>query len=668
MEHTVTKFEGKLARYTDPRRKKIVEALEYAELKHKGQKRLSGEPFFIHPLSVASTLVDMQMDYETIIAALLHDVLEDTETSPEEMKRKFGGQIVQLVDGITKISTVRAKSKTIQEAETLRKMLIAMTKDIRVIIIKLADKLHNMSTLEYMAPERQKAIARECLEIYAPLAGRLGMSWLKDELEDLSLKHLNPQVYNHVSEAISANEDKNHTYLHKVKRAIHREVKHEVENIKVDTRAKHIYSVYRKMKTRNKELNEIYDLLGLRIRCNTPSECYTLLGIVHRLWPPIEGRFKDYIAMPKTNQYQSLHTTVMCYEGRLLEIQIRTHAMHRTAEHGVAAHWAYKRSSRDKTRQSETNFIHKLKKWNNLSIPSMEYMDEIKKELLKDSIYVFTPRGHIVEMPKGSTPVDFAYHIHTEIGHHCVGAKTDGVITTLNTPLKSTQVVEVMTSPNGSPNLNWLKFVRTGKARSRIRQWLNKHDDTLFLDKNIIAKKKVVPPQPPVSEKTAEGGTHFEEKDKIVKEVQDQERIIFKIGDEKNMMISIAKCCHPNTGDDIIGFVSRGRGIIVHRKDCPNLKHIADFNERRIVVEWEASSPRTTKRFRVTSRMRNDLFSEIEGAVRKYKGHLIEGRLEEDDKGHLTGAFTMEMDGEEDYKKALKSIRTIPSVLNLYLL
>ncbi len=663
MEHKIAKFETKLARYTDPRRKKILEAADWARKKHLGQKRLSGEPFFIHPLAVASILVDMQMDYETIIAALLHDVLEDTETSHDEMKRKFGAQIVLLVDGITKISTVRAKSKTIQEAETLRKMLIAMTIDIRVIIIKLADKLHNMGTLEFMAPDRKKAIARECLEIYAPLAARLGMSWLKDELEDLSLKHLNPEAYNYVAESISTHENMNSAYLRKVQKAIFKEVRGEINNIKVDARAKHVYSVYRKMKTKSKEIDEIYDLLGLRIRCSTPSECYTILGIVHRLWPPIEGRFKDYIAMPKTNQYQSLHTTVMCYGGRLLEIQIRTHAMHQTAEHGVAAHWAYKRSLKDKTRHSDVNFIHRLKEWNNLSIPSREYLDEIKHELLKDSIYVFTPRGHIVELPKNSTPVDFAYHIHTEVGHHCVGAKTDGKITPLNTPLKNTQVIEIMTSPKGSPNLNWLKFVRTGKARSRIRQWLNKHDDTLFLDKNIIAKKKQLPP-PPLEKPVQVSNEN--EKQEIVKDVQDQERIVFKIGDEKNMMISIAGCCHPNTGDNIIGYVSRGRGIIVHRNNCPNLAHIHDFSERRIVVEWEATSPRTTRRFRVISRMTNDLFSEIEGAVKKYKGHLIEGRLEEDDKGHLAGSFTMEMDGEEDYKKALKSIRNIPSVLNLY--
>jgi len=664
VEHKIVKFEAKLSRYTDSRRAKIIEAMEFSRKKHGEQKRLSGEPFFIHPLEVASILVDMQMDYETIIAALLHDVLEDTKTSEDEMTERFGADIVSLVDGVTKISTVKAKSKTIQEAETLRKMLIAMTKDIRVIIIKLADKLHNMSTLEFMEPDKQKTIAAECLEIYAPMADRLGMSWLKAELEDLSLKYLNPTAYNHIREALDVREKENTAYLQRVERAILKEVRMEGVEISVSTRAKHIYSIYRKMKTQGKDLEDIYDILGIRIRANTPQECYTLLGTVHRLWPPIEGRFKDYIAMPKANKYQSLHTTVMCYEGKRLEIQIRTHDMHRTAEFGVAAHWAYKQSSSQKLKSQDHDFINKLKRWNSLSIPSAEFLDNIKKELLKDSIYVFTPRGHIIELPKNSTAIDFAYHIHTDVGHHCVGAKADGAIIPLNAPLKNTQVIEIMTSPHGSPNLNWLKFVKTGKARSRIRQWLNKHDENLFLDKNIIAKKKPSLPPPPA----APPESREEEPREIVKEVLNKERIVFKIGNEKNMMISLAGCCNPSTGDDIIGYVSRGRGIIVHKKSCPNLPHITDFVHRTIEVEWEATSPRTTRRFRVTSRRTNDLFSEIEGAIRKYKGHLIEGRLEEDDKAHLTGCFTMEMDNEEDYKKALKSIRTIPSVLNLYAL
>jgi len=665
VDHKIAQFEDKIKRYPEQRKAKIIEALHYAIEKHGSQKRLSGEPFFIHPLAVATILVDMQMDFETVIAALLHDVLEDTETSHDAMADLFGENIVSLVDGVTKISTVKARSKTIQEAETLRKMLIAMTKDIRVIIIKLADKLHNMSTLEFMAPDKRKRIAGECLEIYAPMADRLGISWLKAELEDLALKHLNPTVFNHINDTLDTQERENASYLKRVEKAIMKAVREDGIEIKIATRAKHIYSIYRKMKTQGKDLDEIYDLLGIRIRANSVQECYTLLGTVHRLWPPIEGRFKDYIAMPKANRYQSLHTTVMCFDGRRLEIQIRTNEMHRTAEYGVAAHWAYKRSSKEKINPKEHDFLNKLKKWNRLSIHSSEFLDNIKKELLKDSIYVFTPRGHIVELPKNSTAVDFAYHIHTDVGHRCVGAKADGSIIPLYTPLKNTQVIEVMTSPNGKPNLNWLKFVQTGKARGKIRHWLNNHDDNLFLDKNIIAKKNTVPPPEPEPEVKPPKDLEPRE---VVKEVLNKERIVFKIGNEKNMMISLAGCCNPSTGDDIIGYVSRGRGIIVHRRSCPNLPNISDFAHRNIEVEWEATSPRTTRRFKVTSRVTNDLFSEIEGAVRKYKGHLIEGRLEEDDKAHLTGSFTMEMDNEDDYKKALKSIRTIPSVLNLYAL
>lgn len=669
MEHRIAQFQTKLSRYPDSRQKTIIDAMHYSRRKHEGQKRHSGEPYFIHPLAVAETLVEMEMDYEAIIAALLHDVLEDTDTSPDEIHRLFGSQIVNLVDGVTKISAMEVMGKTFQEAETLRKILIAMTKDIRVIIIKLADKLHNMTTLEFMKVGKQKAVAENCLDIYAPLAGRLGISWLKAELEDLSLKHLNPSAYNHIVEVLQTREKENTDYLKRVEAAIREAIRNEGFDIKITTRAKHIYSIYQKMKTQSKKFDEIYDLLGIRIRADTAQLCYTLLGTVHSLWTPIEGRFKDYIARPKANQYSSLHTTVMCMEGRQLEIQIRTHEMHRTAEFGVAAHWAYKSASRGKVEPQGHDFLNKLKEWNTLSIPNAELLENIKRELLEDSIYVFTPQGDIVELPKQSTAVDFAYKVHTEVGHHCVGAKVNGVIISLNTPLQNSQTIEIMTNSRGKPNLNWLKFVRTGKARSRIRQWLNKYDDNLFIDKSIVAKKKPSSlekeqkpePSAEMAETPREKETH-----EIVKEVFQKERIIFKIDDEKNMMINLAKCCQPSTGDNIIGYVSRGRGIIVHCRNCPNLSHITDFSHRNIEVEWEAASPRFTRRFRVTSRMTNDLFSEIEGAVRKYRGHLIEGRLEEDDKAHLTGSFTMEMDTEEDYKKALKSIRTIPSVLNLY--
>ncbi len=660
MKDRIATFTEKLSGYTEENRTLIIKALEWSMEKHEGQRRASGEPYFIHPLQVAETLIDMQMDHESVIAALLHDVLEDTETSREEMRRLFGETVESLVEGVTKISIVKAKRKSIQEVESIRKMLFAMTKDIRIIIIKLADKLHNMNTLEHLPEQKRKSIAQECLDIYAPLANRLGISWLKAELEDLALEHLNPPVYLYIRDYLAAKRIESADYLKNVQRAILKAASEDNIPVRVSNRMKHFYSIYRKMKRRNKDIEEIYDILGIRILCETKNDCYTLLGLVHRLWPPIEGRFKDYIAMPKANHYQSLHTTVMCYGGKLIEIQIRTFEMHETAEYGVAAHWEYKRrTSLGDARGDHLLFINKLRDMKDMKLPSAQFLDEIKQELLKDSIYVFTPKGHIVELPQNATAIDFAYHIHTEVGHHCIGAKADGAIISLNTPLKNTQVIEILTSNKANPRVNWLRFAVTSKARSKIRHWLNQHDENLFIDKSIIAKKKPVPPDSPPTEKSPEA----ERDEQPVTSVFHRDRVIFKIGNEKNMMISLAGCCKPTPGDDIIGYVSRGRGIIVHKKNCPNLAHINDFEARSVEVEWEAVSPRLTRRFQVTAKMTSDLFSEIEGAVKKYRGHLIEGKLEENERGNLTGFFTMELENHDDFNRVLKSIRTVPSII-----
>ena len=666
MLNRIEKFKQKLNRYTQKERETIVEAAGWAKELHQQQKRASGEPYFIHPLKVAEILVDMQLDCEAVIAALLHDVLEDTKVEETELRRRFGRQVATLVDGVTKISIVKAKSKSAQESETIRKMLFAMTKDIRVIIIKLADKYHNMSTLQFLEAHKRKAIATECLDIYAPLADRLGISWMKSELEDLALKELNPEAYNYIKTYLSTKKIERSAFLKNIERQMYINTKREGIDITVSTRAKHFYSIYQKMKRRGKDIDEIFDLLGIRILCSSTNDCYTVLGVVHKLFPPIEGRFKDYIAMPKANHYQSLHTTVMSNEGRLLEIQVRTYEMHQTAEYGVAAHWSYKREfSGARVKPDELPIINKLKQWNRHS-GRETFLQDIQTELLRDSIYVFTPRGHIVELPKNSTALDFAYHIHTEVGNKTIGAKADGSIIPLNQPLKNTQVIEILTSNKARPHLNWLKFARTARARQKIRHWLNKNEENLFIDKSIIAKKKPAPvdAQKSVSEKTDQSRDLIDS-ETIIKQVVDRAKVAFRIGNEKNMMISIAKCCNPTTGDDIIGYVSRGLGIIVHRKDCPNLKHIQDFEHRSMEVEWETASPKEVRHFRVTSRMTSDLFSEIEGAVRKYRGHLIEGKLEEDERGNLSGRFSMELEKKDDYKKVMKSIRTIPSVLNI---
>ena len=455
----------------------------------------------IHPLNVASILVDLRMDPDAVIAALLHDVLEDTDARRADLRKEFGREVEALVQGVTKISILRGRTRSSQHAETIRKMLFAMVKDLRVILIKLADKVHNMRTLGYLAEEDRRRIAQETLDIYAPLAGRLGISRIKDELEDLSLKHLQPQVYDQIRQFVAARKSDRDGYLARVSEAITREAAAAGIPVTLETRAKHFYSIYQKMRRRAKPLEEIYDLLGIRVLCDTASQCYELLGHVHKIWMPIEGRFKDYIAMPKSNRYQSLHTTVMGWGGRVIEIQIRTHDMHATAENGIASHWLYK--SRTPApgagREAELTLISKLKEWQGAGPGSSDFLDEIKRELLGDSIYVFTPKGDVVELPYGSTAVDFAYHIHTDIGDHCLAAKADGAIIPLREPLRNTQVVEIVTAVNARPHLDWLRSVRTSRARSKIRHRLAQIDPQLVFDRNLVAKKRPAPAAVPAS-------------------------------------------------------------------------------------------------------------------------------------------------------------------------
>ena len=657
----LTYFKEKLAVYTLEERDKILSAADWARRLHGEQKRASGDPFFIHPLSVASILVDIHMDAQGVIAALLHDVLEDTETSKAALRKEFGREVESLVQGVTKISVLRGRSRSLQHAESIRKMLFAMVKDVRVILIKLADKLHNMRTLHYLEEEDRKRIAMETLDIYAPLAGRLGISRIKDELEDLSLKHIQPAVYEQIRQFVSDRKIERASYLERVKVAITKEAVAAGIAIEIETRAKHFYSIYLKMRRRGKPLEEIYDLLGLRVLVESTSQCYELLGLVHKLWMPIEGRFKDYIAMPKSNRYQSLHTTVMGYAGKIIEIQIRTQGMHQTAENGIAAHWLYKSGAlKEEEKTKELSVINKLREWQGAGAASGDFLDEIRKELLRDSIYVFTPKGDVVELPNGSTAIDFAYHIHTDIGDKCTGAKADGAIIPLKEPLKNTQVVEVMTSQTAHPHLDWLRYVKTSKARSKIKHWLALNDPGLIFDRNIVARKKEDVPRALVYQKPKEGEPVEPET-----QIRDPSKVSIRIGQERNIMIRIAQCCTPSTGDSIVGYISRGRGITVHRIGCPSIASIKDFAERSMDVEWETVSPKSTRRFQVTARLTSNLFSEIEGALKKFGGHLIEGKLEESNHEVLRGFFTVELDNREDFGRVMKSLRTIPTVMNI---
>jgi GTP pyrophosphokinase len=661
MVERIDHFAEKLFGYTDTEKTVILEAAHWADDLHRDQMRASGEPYFIHPLQVAEILVDLKMDYPCIVAALLHDVLEDTETSRKELCSRFGKDVENLVNGVTKIDVLKAKNKSIQEAETIRKMLFAMIKDIRVILIKLADKLHNMRTLEFLPEERRRIFAQECLDIYAPLASRFGMGGIKDELEDLSLKHLQRQTYEQIKAFVASKRGERAEYLKIVEQKIITAAAGEGIEVNVKTRAKHFYSIYTKMRRRGKTLDEIFDLLGIRILCEEQNDCYVILGIAHRLWKPIDGRFKDYIAMPKANKYQSLHTTVMGDGGRLIEIQIRTFLMHQTAEHGIAAHWLYKKgSSAEKVNREDLPVINRLRSWNGIKISSGDFLNEIKEEILKDSIYVFTPKGDAIELPSGSTAIDFAYHIHSDIGNHLVAAKADGIIIPLKAALKNTQVIEVITAKNSHPHLTWLRYVKTSRARSHIRSWLKKSDESLIIDKNIVARKKT---ELPIAMRRQRHKKDDIEGDAVV---LDGGSVEVRIGEEKNILISMARCCNPAAGDDIIGYVSRGRGIIVHKKNCSNVKAIADIAERTIHVEWENTSPRTVRRFRVLARRIYDLFSEIEGAVRKYKGHLVSGRIDDDGPDRLIANFTMELESGDDFRRVIKSIQSVPAVIKIY--
>lgn len=671
-EEIVNRFLNKTEKYSLEDRQKIEKAAWYANEKHINQKRNSGEPYIIHPIAVAETLIQLNMDCDTVCAGLLHDVIEDTDSTAEEVEELFGKNVLELVEGVTKIANIKNLSRSAAEAETIRKMFIAMSKNMPVIIIKLSDKLHNMRTLQYKEKERAKQIAQDCLDIYAPLADRLGIAWLKAELEDLSLKTLKPETYQYIQDYLVTKKAESSQYLDTIVKKISNAcIAAGMNGLSITSRVKHAYSIYMKMKKRRKEIDEIFDILGVRILCNSVTECYTLIGIIHQLWPPMEGRFKDYIAMPKANNYQSLHTTIMALNGVILEVQIRTYEMDQIAQFGVASHWSYKSATGSGTQdkswdnmdnQQLSRIASKLKNWNSEIEQSESLMDDLKDELLKDTIYVFTPKGQAIELPKGATALDFAYMIHTEIGNHTVSAKANGSIIPLGEPLKNTQVIEILTQKNSHPKINWLKYAHTTSAKRKIRNWLNKYDENLVIDKNIIANKKEI--EAAEKNDTSIDETEIKESD-IIRSVSDRSRSTVIVGHAKNVMIQIAQCCNPAPGDKIIGYVSRGRGVIVHRADCPNLEHMTEIEQRKIAVEWESDTETITRKFLVHSKRTANLFSEIESAIKKFGGHLISGSLIDDELGNLQGTFTMECNKEEDFKKIIKKIRDVPDILNI---
>jgi GTP pyrophosphokinase len=621
--------------YTPEENEMLLRAYHFAEKAHEGQKRASGEPYFIHPCAVAEILVDLGLDAPTIAAALMHDIIEDTPVTEAQIRQEFGEEILTLVSGVTKLDKIVFKSREEEEAENFRKIFFAMAKDIRVIIIKLADRLHNMRSLNFLSAERQKRMARETLDIFCPIAGRLGISQLNCELEDLALKYYDPEAYTYLAEHINQQLAERQAFVQFVVDELKKMLEESHIHGEVSGRPKHFYSIYKKMKNKHKTLDEIYDLTAVRVIVGTITECYEILGKIHEKWKPIPGRIKDYIATPKPNLYQSLHTTVVTNVGRPFEIQIRTEEMHRTAEYGIAAHWKYKENGGEqgavKDVDQQLNWIREAMDWQGGVKDSQEFMSALKTELYSSELLVFTPQGKVISLPLASTPVDFAYAIHSEVGNKCTGAKVNGKIVPLNRTLETGDVVEIITSPSSKgPSWDWLKFVKSSSAKAKIKQYF-KHamrEDNIRIGKNLLedeATRRGYRLSELLTDASFEAVANkfsFNSQEEMYASVGygavGVNQVIFRLIDFYNktvpktvsrtvgnghsmgsvsvkgvsgLLIHFAGCCSPIPGDEIVGFISRGRGVVVHRKDCPNICNIEP--DRLQPAEWLKTSEGT---------------------------------------------------------------------------
>ncbi|WP_156291165.1 RelA/SpoT family protein [Oceanobacillus salinisoli] len=664
----------------------INRAYEFAKEAHKEQYRKSGEPYIIHPIQVAGILVDLEMDAETIAGGFLHDVVEDTNVTLEDLEEEFNHEVAMLVDGVTKLGKIKYKSKQDLQVENHRKMFVAMAKDIRVILIKLADRLHNMRTLKHLPPEKQRIKANETIEIFAPLAHRLGISTIKWELEDTALRYLNPQQYYRIVHLMKQKREEREYYIQEVIDELSKQLKEVNIEAEMSGRPKHLYSIYQKMVKQNKQFNEIYDLLAIRIIVDSIKDCYAALGIIHTNWKPMPGRFKDYIAMPKQNLYQSLHTTVIGPKGDPLEVQIRTKEMHEIAEYGIAAHWAYKEGkqlkSGNKTFEEKLTLFREILDWQSDTHDAEEFIESLKVDLFSDMVYVFTPKGDVIELPSGSVPLDFAYKIHTEIGNKTVGAKINGKMEPLDYKLKNGDIVEVMTSKHSyGPSQDWLKITQTSQAKSKIKQFFKKQrkEENILKGKEVVEKeiralninpKDVLTPEnlqrvferfnftneedmyAAVGYQGITGAliaTRLTEKIREAKQKeQDLEQSLSEVKsgvrDKKahkrdsgvrvkgvdNLLVRLAKCCNPVPGDEIVGYITKGRGVSVHRSDCPNVQ-TEEARQRFLQVEW-AIDQNGEKQYHVDLEVsaydRRGLLNEVLQAVNEMKTNIthVNGR------------------------------------------
>lgn len=698
--------------------KQVIKAYSFAEAAHEGQYRNSGERFFVHPYNVAMILIELNMDTDTIVAGLLHDVLEDTDVVYEKLVEEFGEEVADLVEGVTKLKKLKYKTKQENQAENLRKMVVAMAKDIRVIIIKLADRLHNMRTLEYMSEEKKKEKALETLEIYAPLAHRLGISKIKWELEDLSLRFLDPEGYYKLVDKVSKQRREREAYIQMIINTLQEKLDEMEVSCEISGRPKNFYSIYRKMVYQNKSFEQIFDLTAIRIIVDTVKDCYGALGIVHTMWKPIPGRFKDYIAMPKPNMYQSLHTTVIGPQGEPFEVQIRTWDMHRTAEYGIAAHWKYKEGTvKTDNFDEKLSWLRQLLEWQKDMKDPKEFMESLKIDFFTDEVFVFTPKGDVISLPNGSTPIDFAYRVHTAVGNNCVGAKVDGRIVPLDYKLKNGNIVEVITSANSTgPSRDWLKVVKSSQAKTKIRQWFKREEKDLNIIKGKDMLEKEVKRQgfklteilkedwlkniasklslnntddlyaglgygsvtlsqvmPRLKEFYKEHHDIKEEKNilepKITPQISKKKERVQQgvtIKGVDNIKVRFSKCCNPVPGDDIVGYITRGRGVSIHRSDCPNIEDLGS-GERFIYVEWaddEKASYQAEIQIKATDR--SGLLTDITQRITEAKLAVLSLSARTNREKLVVMNITLEIKDINQLRQLMKKIKKVKGVIDVY--
>ncbi len=670
---------------------RIRSAYEYINERHRNQFRKSGEPYVVHPVNVAKILADLNMDSTTVVAGLLHDVLEDTEASYDEIRELFGEDVARIVEGVTKIGKIKFRNLKEAQAENFRKLILATAKDIRVVIVKLADRLHNMRTLNYLRRDKRLRIAEETLSVYAPIAHRLGIWELKRDLEDLSFKYLYPREYERVRSFVSQSLEDLETYLKKfVIPKVKGELRKAGVGFEIMYRPKHLYSIWQKTIRKNISLEEVHDILGVRIIVSSVQECYLVLGIIHSLFKPVPGKFKDYISLPKPNLYQSLHTTVITPKGRMVEFQIRTWDMHLRAEKGIAAHWAYK-EGRDRIDKAEVfswlrNLVENIQGSKNPN----EVLDSLKRELFSEEVFVFTPKGDLVVLPAGSTPIDFAYYIHTEVGNHCAGAKVNGRIVTLSYKLQSGDQVEIITSPAKKPNPDWLKFVVTSKAKNRIKHYIKQAEREHFLAEGRKIFEKI-------RENLGLSADELKKKLKTKVRFKEEEELYIALGSGRlsesrilsllspkrgkqgekqqaegkgevsleglsGVMYELAKCCNPVPGDQIYGVVTRGKGIVLHEKGCANLKYIAEnFPEKVFKVKLRPEGRFKTK-IRVQAKDRIGILSEITKNIAQHGSNIWESSTRTTGDGTAFMDFTIDVIDKKHLKEVIKSISSVEGV------